>query len=47
MIEMPAAYQTPRAVEMAFSLEGPLCQSSFGSGNEGWEEDPDMPDIFF
>jgi hypothetical protein len=47
IIEMPMAYQTPRVVEMAFDLEGPLCQSSFGSGGEGFEPDPDMPDIDF
>lgn len=47
MIEMQAAYQTPGVVEIAFRLEGPLCQSQVGAGNEGFEEDPDMPDIFF
>ncbi len=47
MIEMQAAYQTPGVVGIAFKHEGLLCQSQFGSGNEGFEEDPDMPDIFF
>lgn len=47
MIEMQTAYQTPGMVEIAFRLEGPLCQSQVGAGNEGFEEDPDMPDIFF
>ena len=43
IIEMQLKYQTPRVVEMAFSLEGPLCQSQFGSVNEDYEPDPDMP----
>jgi hypothetical protein len=47
MIEMQAVYQTPGMVEIAFRLEGPLCQSQFGSGNEGFEEDPDLPEIDF
>lgn len=47
MIEMQTAYQTPGVVEIAFRLEGPLCQSQFGSGNEGFEGDPDMPEIDF
>ena len=47
IIEMQPIYQTPRVVEMTFSLEGPLCQSQFGSGGEGFEPDPDMPDIDF
>ena len=47
MIEMQTAYQTPGMVEIAFRLEGPLCQSQFGSGHEGVEEDPDLPEIDF
>lgn len=47
MIEMQAAYQTPGVVEIAFKYEGPLCQSQFGSGNEGFEEDRDLPEIDF
>ena len=47
MIEMQTAYQTPGMVEIAFRLEGPLCQSQFGSGNEGFEKDPDLPGIDF
>ena len=47
MIEMQTAYQTPGVVEIAFKFEGPLCQSQFGSGNEGFEEDPDLPEIDF
>lgn len=42
MIEMQTAYQTPGVVEIAFKFEGPLCQSQFGSGSEGFVEDPDM-----
>ena len=32
-------------VEIAFSSEGLLCQSRFGSRNEDYEPDPDMPGI--
>ena len=47
MIEMQAVYQAPGVMEMTFHLEGPLCQSQFGSGNEGFDEDPDLPGIDF
>ena len=47
MIEMQTAYQTPGVVEIDFKFEGPLCQSQFGSGNEGFEEDSDLPGIDF
>ena len=47
MIEMQAVYQTPGMVEIAFKFGGPLCQSQFGSGNEGFEEDPELPGIDF
>ena len=46
IIEMQAEYLAPRVREILFELEGPLCQS-FGSGAGGFEEDPDMPDIYF
>lgn len=44
---MQIAYQTPRVAEIAFKFGGPLCQSQFGSGNEGFEEDPELPEIDF
>lgn len=47
MIEMQTDYQTPGVVEIAFKFGGPLCQSQFGSGNEGFKEDPDLPEIDF
>ena len=47
MIEMQAEYQTPRVVEMTFCLEGPLCQSQFGSGSEDYGPDSDVPGIDF
>lgn len=47
MIEMQTDYQTPGVVEIAFKFGGPLCQSQFGSGNEGFEEDPERPEIDF
>ena len=47
MIEMQTAYQTPGVVEIAFRLEGPLCQSQVGAGNEGFGEDSDLPEIDF
>ena len=47
IIEMQAEYLAPRVREILFELEGPLCQSQFGSGNEGFEEDPDLPEIDF
>ena len=47
MIEMQIAYQTPDVVEMTLKLEGPLCQSQFGSGSEDFDPDPDMPEIDF
>ena len=47
MIEMQTDYQTPGVVELAFKFGGPLCQSQFGSGNEGFEEDPERPEIDF
>lgn len=46
IIEMQAEYLAPRVREILFRPEGPLCQS-FGSGAGGFEEDPDMPDIYF
>lgn len=47
MIEMQTEYQTPCVVGIAFKFGGPLCQSQFGSGNEGFEEDSDLPGIDF
>lgn len=47
MIEMQAVYQTPGMVEIAFKFGGPLCQSQFGSGNEGFVPDEENPDIDF
>ena len=47
MIEMQTDYQTPGVVEIAFKFGGPLCQSQSGSGNEGFEYDPDLPGIDF
>ena len=47
MIEMQTDYQTPGVVEIAFKFGGPLCQSQFGAGNEGFEEDPERPEIDF
>jgi hypothetical protein len=45
IIQTQIKYQTPCMVEIAFSSEGLLCQSQFGSGNEDYEPDPDMPGI--
>ena len=42
MIEMPEKYSSPFVIVVAFKPEGHLCQSQFGSGNEGFVEDPDM-----
>ena len=43
IIQTQIKYQTPCMVEIAFSSEGLLCQSQFGSVNEDYEPDPDMP----
>ena len=47
IIDMQLEYQTPRVVEMAFCPEGLLCQSRFGSCNEDYDPDTDMPGIDF
>ena len=47
IIEIQVKYRTSRVVKMAFEIEGHLCQSQFGSGAGGYEEDDDLPGIDF